>query len=200
MSDANPPAEAQARIQTATLAALKEAERPHAPAIPVATDQHRRQGLHLAAIHRMHLRDVAEIQDLIARIDSDTTAPTQLADKMQTLAMARNIRTFGTLCGGECNRLLFHHDAEEQQVFPILEQRGSDGLRAVVRKLRDEHEIIHTLLVDLATGAQQILSEPGPSAYADLRATFTALQAALRSHFHYEETELQEALGVYGAL
>ncbi|KAA2312961.1 hemerythrin domain-containing protein [Pseudooceanicola sediminis] len=197
MTNSNSPGHAKAGSLTHD---LDEAGRPHAPPIPGATDLHRRQGRHLAAIHRMHLRDIAEISGLVARIDSDTSAPGQLVDKVQALAVTRNIRTFGTLCGGECNRLLFHHDAEEQHVFPILEQRGSDGLRAVVAKLRQEHEVIHTLLEQLAIGARRVLSEPDASAYGDLRATFTALETALRSHFHYEETELEEALGVHDAL
>ncbi|QOL82384.1 hemerythrin domain-containing protein [Pseudooceanicola spongiae] len=179
---------------------LKEAERPRAPAIPGATERHRRQGRHLAAIHRMHLSDVAEIRNIIKRIDKDSGAPGQLDDKMKSLAMTRNLRSFGTLCGGECNRLLFHHDAEEQQVFPILELLGSDGLRAVVQKLRDEHEVIHALLRDLASGAKRVRSAPNAAAYAALRATFTSLEGALKSHFHYEETELEEALGVHDAL
>jgi hypothetical protein len=36
-----------------------------------------------------------------------------------------------------------------------------------------------------------------PQNYAILRDTFRRLDAVLRSHFGYEETELKEALGVF---
>ena len=43
-------------------------ERPHMPAMPGATEDHRRQGRKLAAIHRAHLMDMRRIARLLAAI------------------------------------------------------------------------------------------------------------------------------------
>ncbi len=114
--------------------------------------------------------------------------------------MTENLRDFGALCGRECNNLLYHHGAEEQQIFPILEARADAGLRAVIDKLRQEHTVIHTLLEALGAQADAVMAAPGPDSYAALKDTFDKLETAIKSHFSYEETELEEALGVFNAI
>ncbi|WP_424929008.1 hemerythrin domain-containing protein [Amaricoccus tamworthensis] len=182
------------------LSALKVHARPRAPKIPGATDAQREQGRSLAMIHAMHLSDMAMIRQMVERIEHDRSAAKDLAEAVPELAMTRNLRNFGALCGRECNNLLFHHGAEEHHMFPALEELGDTGLRAVIAKLREEHEVIHALLEDLGTGAMAVMQSPDPSTYAALRDTFEMLDAAIRSHFGYEETELQEALGVFQVL
>ena len=179
---------------------LREDERPRAPRIPGAGEADRARGRTLAAIHRLHLGDLAQLRALIDRIDREENAPSALADKLAGLEMSRNLRDFGALCGRECNTLLFHHGAEEGQVFPVLESAGSAGLRAVIAKLRAEHEVVHTLMLELDDRARAILQAPDDGRYAALRDTFTRLEAVIRSHFAYEETELEEALGFHGAI
>lgn len=176
---------------------LREAARPHAPRIEGVTEEQRRRGRHLALIHGFHLRDIARIRAFVAHIDSDPEAAGKLAAAVDDMEMTRNLRAFGAVCGQECGSLLFHHGAEEQQVFPLLDRVGGEGLRAVVRKLREEHEVVHALLDELAAGARAIEAAPGPETYAALRDCFGRLEAVLRSHFGYEETELEEALGVH---
>ena len=45
--------------------------RPEMPALPEATEQDRRMGRRLAAIHRMHLNDVGRIGIVLDRIEAD---------------------------------------------------------------------------------------------------------------------------------
>jgi predicted glycoside hydrolase/deacetylase ChbG (UPF0249 family) len=182
------------------LADLKEAERPKAPPIEGVTDLQRRQGRQLAAIHRMHLMQMGQVRKMMQDIASGSVAPAALAQALPEMEMTRNYRQFGTLCGQECQFLDYHHGAEEHRVFPHLEGRGSDGLRAVIDKLRQEHEVVHALLERLYADAVRLVQSPGADAFEEAKATFEALERVVRSHFGYEEDELEEALGVYGGL
>jgi len=180
------------------LSDLREAECPQAPKLPDVTERQRAQGRHLAAIHRLHLREIAQIRGLIERIDADRAAAPDLAAAVSGLSMRRNLATFGALCGRECHALFFHHDAEEYQLFPVVDRLP--GFAPLVAKLRQEHTVIHALIDALGAGAEALVASPDDHSYAALRDTFRRLAAALASHFHYEETELEEALGTLGIL
>ena len=182
------------------LADLKENERPHAPRIEGLSEAQRALGRRLAMIHAMHLREIGQMRALVERIDRDRAAAAQLSDAVEELDMTRNLRNVGVLCGRECNSLLFHHGAEEHHVFPALEAQAEAPLAAVLAKLRQEHEVIHTLLEELHTGARAVYETPDDANYSALRGTFDMLEAALKSHFGYEETELEDVLGVTGIL
>ncbi|MCC0031057.1 MAG: hemerythrin domain-containing protein [Brucellaceae bacterium] len=182
------------------LADLKENERPRAPKIEGLSEAQRALGRRLSMIHAMHLRDVAQLRALVDRIDQDRAAAGQLSEALEGLDMTRNLRTFGVLCGRECNNLLFHHGAEEHHVFPALEEQADAPLAAVLAKLRQEHEVIHALLEALHAGASAIYDSPDDATYAALRDTFGQLEATLKSHFGYEETELEDVLGLTGIL
>jgi Hemerythrin HHE cation binding domain. len=176
------------------LAALKEHERPQAPPLTGVTERQRAQGRHLAVIHRHHLMDVARLLSLVARIETDRSAAPALAAVVAGLEMRRNLSMFGALCGRECMALTFHHDAEESHIFPEIARM--DGFAPLIAKLRQEHEVVHALIDELGDGAEALSARPeDDAAYAALKDTVTRLEAVLRSHFRYEETELEEALG-----
>jgi len=179
---------------------LREQDRPRAPKIPGATDAQRQQGRVLAMIHASYLENMAQLRGLVEHIDTDRTAAATLAETIDNLQMTRNLRTFGALCGRECHHLLFHHGAEEHHVFPALEARAEQGVRAVIAKLKEEHVVIHALLEALSGQANALMATPDPAAYAELKDTFGKLEAVLKSHFRYEETELEEALGFHSIL
>ncbi len=182
------------------VADLKEDARPKAPRIEGATDMHRRQGRQLAMIHRMHLQQMAGVRRVLEGIAAGQEAPAALADAVPRMEMLNNYRQFGNLCGQECQFLDYHHGAEEHDIFPHLASRGSDGLRKVIDKLHEEHEVVHALLEWLYSDAVRLVRDPGREAFDEARATFEALERVVRSHFGYEEVELEEALGVYGGL
>lgn len=176
---------------------LNEAARPKARKLHGVTPAQRAKGRHLAAIHRLHLRDMAQLKALIDQIEHDRAVASTLADTLDTMVMADNLRRFGALCGRECNHLFFHHGAEEQQLFPAVETRAGAAFAPLIAKLRAEHEVIHALIEALRDGAQALIASPDDATYTALRDTFTRLHAGLKSHFHYEETELEEALGTF---
>lgn len=172
--------------------------RPNAPAFPDATDQDRRMGRRLAAIHRMHLNDVGRIGIVLDRIEAGEASGKDLSDALTSAEFAQNVRHFGSLCGRECKVLNFHHDAEEYSLFPALADKGNDALRAVVARLMEEHKVVHELLFRLERAAMALMFEVDAEKFNEARAVFRQLEAVVQSHFGYEETQLEEAIGVLG--
>lgn len=171
--------------------------RPKMPRIERATDADRRQGRKLAAIHRAHLMDLSRVDRLLEAVKSGHAEPKALSDMVLSLDMAENFRAFGTLCGQECRVLTFHHDAEEHGMFPALEASGMPQLQAVVARLRAEHEVVHELLERLQRAAMTLMFEPGETEFQAAADIFEKLTEVVKSHFGYEESELEEAIGVY---
>ncbi|MBA4799917.1 MAG: hemerythrin domain-containing protein [Rhizobiales bacterium] len=176
---------------------LDEAARPKAPPVPEATDVHRYQGRQLAQIHSHHLREMAQIGAILARIETGGAPPEHLRQIVLSLDMAENFQAFGSLCGRECHVLKFHHDIESADMFPRLKAAGGGRFGAVVAKLMAEHEVVHELIVRLARAAEALADAPTEANFILAGKTFRKLEAVVRSHFGYEETELEEAIGYY---
>lgn len=176
---------------------LNEAARPKAPPVPEATDMHRKQGRQLEAIHRHYLFEMAQIGAVLARIEAGETPPDHLKRIVLSLDMAENFRAFGSLCGRECQVLKFHHDIEGADMFPRIEAAGGGKFREVVAKLKAEHEVVHELILRLGRAAAALAEDPREETFTAAAAVFRKLDEVVRSHFGYEETELEEAIGYY---
>jgi iron-sulfur cluster repair protein YtfE (RIC family) len=176
---------------------LDDATRPKAPKIEGITPAQRRQGKRLALIHEYHLEQMNEVRWVMEQVEAGEQSTETLFESISSLQMAANYRVFGNLCGRECQMLTLHHTIEDQSIFPELRQ-GSDGLRKVVDRLAQEHLIIHQLLEALHDKAVNAVREPGRETFAALKAAFLALDRVVRSHFGYEQEELEEALGYFG--
>lgn len=171
--------------------------RPTMPALPGATDSHRRAGRRLAAIHRHYLQDLSRIAQVLDRIKAGDSPPDHLRQIVLSLNMAQNFEAFGNLCGQECRVLKMHHDIEEQSLFPQLDGAGQNALSALVARLREEHHVVHELIGRLADAAQKLMASPTVDSFGQASAVFVQLRSVVASHFKYEETELEEALGLY---
>lgn len=147
-------------------------------------------------IHAMHLEELERLGQVVMRIETGDADDRQLAEALAGLSMADNYRVFGNLCGRECQMLTFHHTAEDRMLFPAL-HGVNEGLRKVVEKLMEEHEVVHALIEALDGAARQLMSEPDEGNYRALKAAFEDLDAVVRSHFGYEQGELEEAIGFY---
>jgi hypothetical protein len=176
---------------------LDDSTRPHAPAIEGVTAEQRARGRHLAMIHAMHLEQLAETRLAMERAEAGEASVHAVADAVSAMQMSANYRRFGNLCGHECRMLEFHHTAEDRYVFSILRD-GSPGLRKVVERLSAEHEVIGALLERLEAAAVEAVATPGPQTFAPLKDVFLVLERVVKSHFGYEQTELEEAIGYYG--
>lgn len=179
---------------------VEDGTRPPKPDLGTVDPPQRQAGQHLAAIHAHYLQDLSRIAQVLQRIKAGGAPPQDLAHIVLNAEMTQNFRAFGTICGQECRVLTMHHNIEEQSIFPLLHQRGSAEVRAVVDRLRAEHKVVHELLERLAATAHDLAANPSEDPFAEADAIFSQLVAVVRSHFHYEETTLEEALGVYGVM
>jgi len=175
---------------------LDDATRPKAPKIEGITPAQRSQGKRLALIHDYHLSQMDEVRWVMEQVEAGAQSAATLLEAISSLQMAANFRLFGNLCGQECRMLTAHHTIEDHSIFPLLRD-GSDGLTKVVDRLGQEHLIIHRLLEALEDNARKTVTQPDRETFVELKAAFLALERFVRSHFGYEQEELEEALGYY---
>ncbi len=171
--------------------------RPSAPRLEGVTRAQRKAGQHLAAIHRHYLMDLARLTMVLERIRAGDDPPERLEQVILSLEMSENYRAFGNLCGQQCQVLTMHHNIEESHMFPTVESRAGSGFAALVDRLRAEHKVVHELIERLYGAAVDLTKAPSDQTFEAAADTFEALLAAVKSHFRYEETELEEALGVF---
>lgn len=174
-----------------------ESQRPKAPRFEVTTAQ-RMRGRRLAQIHELHMKQIAQVEALIVAIDKGSSPEKGAVDAIETLVLSRNYQLFGWLCGQECQHLNFHHTSEDEAIFPALRQ-GEPGLNAVLDRLAQEHIAIHTWIERTLEMVAAYNERPEPASYEHLRDTFQTLARLVRSHFGYEQGELEEALGFFDA-
>ncbi len=169
---------------------LDNTKRPKAPKIENLTPAQRRQGRRLSLYHNMHREQLREVESAMVQIDDTLLA------KISDLDMRHNFKVFGNMCGAECQMLSGHHGIEDQAVFPVLHAAGNAGLKKVVERLMAEHLVVHELIEELEGLAHEAVQSPTPEIYAKLKSSFEDLNICVQSHFGYEETELEDALGV----
>ena len=182
----------------ATITLLDDRTRPKAPALAGATEEHRLPGRHLKMIHRHHLQQMGQVRRVLDLVAEGAAKPEALHHAVGSLDLQESMRLFGNLCGQECEMLTAHHDIESAYLFPPLHQRGNEGVRKVVERLMVEHEIIHHHLFELDNRISILMKVPGSESFAAVKDTFLALEGIIKSHFKYEETELETAIGFYG--
>ena len=181
-----------------TVTLLDDRARPKAPALEGATEVHKLPGRHLKMIHRHHLQQMGQVRRVLDLVAEGAAQPDTLRDAVGGLDLKESMRMFGNLCGQECQMLTAHHDIESAYLFPVLQQRGNDGIRKVVERLMAEHEIIHYYLLELENGVAKLMTAQNAENFDDIKITFLALERIIKSHFNYEETELETAIGFYG--
>jgi hypothetical protein len=173
-----------------------DSTRPTAPKIPGVTEAQRRQGRRLALFHEMHLRELAKVRRAMAGVFAGEGTAEALLITISSMQMFGNMRQFGNLCGAACEMLTGHHMIEDEYVFPALHGH-TEGLNRVVERLQAEHLVIHELLVRLEAAARALIADPGAKTARELRTEFARLEGFVISHFGYEQTELEEALGFH---
>ena len=173
-----------------------DSTRPKAPKIDGVTPLQRRIGKRLALIHAHHLEQMNHVRWVMEQVEAGEQTTSKLLDAISSMQMTANYRLFGNLCGRECQMLTLHHTIEDQHMFPALRQ-ASGPLKDVIDRLSREHLIIHQLLEALEAAAVNAISKPHSQTFSELKMAFVALEQFVRSHFGYEQEELEEALGYY---
>ena len=182
----------------ATITLLDDNTRPKSPKLEGATPQHLRPGRQLKMIHRYHLMQLSAVRRMLDEIEHGVGKFATLHEAIANLEIRRSLQTFGNLCGQECEMLNAHHSIESQMLFPVLHERGNDGIKKVVQRLMAEHEIVHHFLHELEIHSLSNLQNPTAAGFTEVKETFLALEKIIHSHFKYEETELEMAIGFYG--
>jgi hypothetical protein len=177
---------------------LDDATRPKAPVIPGVTLAQRAKGRRLGLYHRHHLEELAAVRSALDRLLAGTGAVEAVSHRMASLSMIENYRTFGNLCGSQCQLLQMHHDIEEGSLYPRLRQNV--GLRPVLDRLGAEHRTVHALLERIRETSNAIASDPTRERILALAEIYEVFERIVVSHFGYEERELEEAIGFYDAL
>lgn len=90
-------------------------------------------------------------------------------------------------CYGFCTALAGHHRGEDAILFPELAARRPD-LRPVLGKLRQDHDMIGSLLGQLEAAVQSGASRQ------QLERHLEGIAAIMESHFRFEERQLLEVL------
>lgn len=175
---------------------LDDRHRPKAQKVEGLSVAQRRKGRRLGLYHNLHREQLKNVGDVMAQVAAGTSDAKTLGTIISDLQMKTNFQAFGNLCGQECEMLSFHHDAEEQMMFPALNQAGDEALRKVVARLAAEHVVVHDLIMELEQCAQILIATPSSDNFVATQASFADLDRCVRSHFGYEETELEDALSV----
>lgn len=192
--------EKKTRVQESILATniySDASTRPKLPKISGVNDSQRHAGRHLAMIHAMHLRELYRVNQAMDQVFEGKGSAQTLLTTITSMQMVANMRRFGNLCGAACELLTAHHSIEDHYMFPGLLGHSS-ALDKVVQRLQAEHLVIHDLLVGLEAAAVVLVSDCGKQNALALREEYKRLETFVASHFGYEQTELEEALGYYG--
>jgi hypothetical protein len=196
MTDAGPrPAPPPEPLTTVRL--WDEATRPAAPQPPgdAGYSAHGRAiAGHLIQVHD-HLRaELAQIRDLIQQVRDSEVGVAEARSAISQMTLRSNSWTLGAYCASYCRIVTGHHTLEDQAVFPHLRAR-EPGLRPVLDRLADEHEIIHKVLEDLDAELVELLRNPD---FGRLQQAADVLTDVLLSHLAYEEAQLAGPLARHG--
>jgi Hemerythrin HHE cation binding domain len=149
---------------------------------------------HLVQVHD-HLRtELAQIRDLIEQVRDSEMDVAQARSAINQMTLRSNSWTLGAYCASYCRLVTGHHTLEDQAIFPHLRAR-EPGLRPVLDRLADEHEIIHKVLEDVDAALVELLRNPD---FGRLQRAADVLTDVLLSHLAYEEAQLVEPLARHG--
>jgi hypothetical protein len=146
----------------------------------------------LLAIHG-HLRD--ELDRVVSAVEAVAAGELPAGEARAVVhdsAMVRNYRLTGSFCAQYCRFVEGHHSIEDAYLFPSLEI-GDPLLTPVLRRLSEEHEVIHAVLVRIDELLVAMVAEG--SGAAAVGEQVRALRTALSSHLDYEEEELLGPIG-----
>lgn len=175
---------------------LDPIDRPEPPSFDDLSPLQAQAGQHLRAIHDQFRRNMAVLRDLLDRAGKGEVAASEIEEKTAALPLLRNVRMFGTLCGQHCRIISFHHQIEDEALFPQLAQK-STVLSRIVARLKLEHEAVHHHLEETLACLAALQENPQPAQLEAAEAAYGELEALLLSHFTYEEDAIGEALGAY---
>ena len=174
-----------------------DSTRPVAPQLENVTPTQRMAGRNLRLFHNHHRQNMQAIRSLMEQIragEADTAALKAATAPLGELS--ENYRRFGALCGQHCHMIHGHHSIEDAYVFAALSDKAK-AFATVVDRLKQEHEVVHELLLRLLESLNALYHDANRETFAAAQKLYDALERLLLSHFTYEEDSIGDALGVY---
>jgi hypothetical protein len=197
MSDAGLPRATPPPEPLTTVRLWDEATRPAGPQPPGDASYSaygRMIAGHLVQVHDHLRQELTQIRDLIEQVRDSEIDVSEARSAISQMTLRSNSWTLGAYCASYCRLVTGHHTLEDQAVFPHLRAR-EPGLRPVLDRLADEHEIIHKVLEDVDAELVELLRNPD---FSRLQQAADVLTDVLLSHLAYEEAQLIEPLARHG--
>ena len=159
------------------------------------TDQGRRAGKQLVALHDMLRSELSEVRDILRQVRDGAMLAKEARAALNEMALRQNDWALGGFCARYCGVVTQHHGAEDAFVFPHLADR-EPRLRPVIDRLSEEHLVIHDAIQEVDQALVQHMTRP--ENYDAIHDAIDYLTDALLSHLAYEEQELVEPLARLG--
>jgi alkanesulfonate monooxygenase SsuD/methylene tetrahydromethanopterin reductase-like flavin-dependent oxidoreductase (luciferase family)/hemerythrin-like domain-containing protein len=175
-----------------------ESTRPHRPESGpevTYTRQGRLVGRHLVDVHDMLRRELTELREILAQVRDGVVSPGNARSALNEMALRQNDWTLGAFCARYCGAVAQHHGLEDDAVFPHL-VRSDRSLEPVIRRLEDEHLVIHDAIQAVDHALVDHINHPDD--YTPIQSAIDALTDSLLSHLSYEEHEIVEPLARLG--
>jgi hemerythrin-like domain-containing protein len=178
--------------------AWDESSRPHrseSSSDVTYTRRGRLVGKHLIDVHDMFRTELAELREILVQVRDGAMSAGAARSALHEMALRQNDWTLGAFCARYCGAITQHHGLEDDAIFPHL-ARSDPSLTPVIRRLTDEHLVIHDAVQAVDRALVERINRPDD--YGPLQAAIDFLTDALLSHLAYEERELVEPLARLG--
>jgi iron-sulfur cluster repair protein YtfE (RIC family) len=132
--------------------------------------------------------DLAQLGLAIAMLEEAVLATEPVREIVAGLTVGQFAWQIQTRCEYFCDHLSLHHGIEDERMLPVL-QRQFPELTPVIMRLRNEHEQVSMLILEIGTAARELRSDD-PETVDRLRNYLEQLATLLAGHLDYEESSL----------
>jgi iron-sulfur cluster repair protein YtfE (RIC family) len=152
------------------------------------TEAGRRMVEQLRLAHRPLRSDIAQLDVAIGMLEQAALAAEPVREIVAGLTVGQFAWQIKTRCEYFCDHLSLHHGIEDARMLPVM-QRQFPQLRSVIARLKDEHEQVSVLILEISTAARDLRSDDADSV-SRLRGYLEVLATLLAGHLDYEEASL----------
>jgi iron-sulfur cluster repair protein YtfE (RIC family) len=152
------------------------------------TEAGRRMVEQLRLAHRPLRSDIAQLDVAIGMLEQAALAAEPVREIVAGLTVGQFAWQIKTRCEYFCDHLSLHHGIEDARMLPVM-QRQFPQLRSVIARLKDEHEQVSVLILEISTAARDLRSDDADSV-SRLRGYLERLATLLAGHLDYEEASL----------
>jgi iron-sulfur cluster repair protein YtfE (RIC family) len=152
------------------------------------TSAGRRMVEELRLAHRPLRSDIAQLGVAIGMLEEAALAAEPVREIVAGLTVGQFAWQIKSRCEYFCDHLSLHHGIEDQRMLPVM-QRQFPQLRSVITRLKDEHEQVSVLILEINVAARNLRGDDADSV-GRLRGNLERLATLLAGHLDYEEASL----------